>query len=64
MRRREFIVLKEWCFQEKPMDVVWRFSLKAAPDAREFLFHPTQIMEPQPDASFRTLNSHCEHFAC
>ncbi len=37
--------------QEKPVAVVWKFSAKAAPDAREFQFHPTQIMEPQLDAS-------------
>jgi predicted DNA-binding transcriptional regulator YafY len=38
-------------FQEKPFDVVWRFSPKAAADAKDFLFHPTQVMEPQPDGS-------------
>lgn len=38
-------------FQEEPFDVVWRFSPKAAPDARQFLFHPTQTMEDQPDGS-------------
>ena len=38
-------------FQEKPVDVVWKFSPKAAPDAREFLFHPTQVIEEQPDGS-------------
>jgi predicted DNA-binding transcriptional regulator YafY len=38
-------------FQEKPVDVVWKFSPKAAADAREFLFHPTQIIEDQPDGS-------------
>ncbi len=38
-------------FQEKPMDVVWKFSPKAAPDAREFLFHPTQMLEDQADGS-------------
>ena len=32
-------------FQEEPVDVVWKFTPKAAPDAREFLFHPTQTME-------------------
>jgi WYL domain len=26
-------------FQEEPFDVVWRFSPKAAADARQFLFH-------------------------
>jgi predicted DNA-binding transcriptional regulator YafY len=29
-------------FQERPAKVAWRFSAKAAPDAREFNFHPTQ----------------------
>jgi predicted DNA-binding transcriptional regulator YafY len=38
-------------FQEEPFDVVWRFSPKAAPDARQFLFHPTQRFEDQPDGS-------------
>ena len=38
-------------FQEQPFDVAWRFSPKAAPDARQFLFHPTQAMEDQPDGS-------------
>ena len=33
------------------MDVVWKFTRKAAVDAREFVFHPTQVMEPQPDGS-------------
>ncbi|HEY5128947.1 MAG TPA: WYL domain-containing protein, partial [Bradyrhizobium sp.] len=32
-------------FQEEPFDVVWRFSAKAAVDARQFLFHPTQTFE-------------------
>jgi predicted DNA-binding transcriptional regulator YafY len=38
-------------FQESPVDVVLKFAPKAAIDAREFLFHPTQVMEPQPDES-------------
>ena len=38
-------------FQEKPFDVIWKFSPKAAPDAREFQFHPTQTIENQPDGS-------------
>jgi predicted DNA-binding transcriptional regulator YafY len=38
-------------FQEEPFDVVWRFSPKAAPDARQFLFHPTQVLADQPDGS-------------
>jgi predicted DNA-binding transcriptional regulator YafY len=38
-------------FQEEPVDVVWKFSPKAAPDASEFLFHPNQVLEPQSDGS-------------
>jgi predicted DNA-binding transcriptional regulator YafY len=38
-------------FQEPPVDVVLKFRPKAAVDARDFLFHPSQIMEPQPDGS-------------
>jgi predicted DNA-binding transcriptional regulator YafY len=38
-------------FQEEPFDVVWKFSPKAAPDARQFLFHPTQTFEDRPDGS-------------
>jgi predicted DNA-binding transcriptional regulator YafY len=34
-------------FQEEPFKVVWRFSRKAAPDARQFLLHPTQVLEDQ-----------------
>ena len=55
-RKRRFL-LKEYAersfgvFQEEAVDVVWKFSPKAAPDAREFLFHPSQIIEPQLDGS-------------
>jgi predicted DNA-binding transcriptional regulator YafY len=55
-RRRHFS-LREYAersfgvFQEKPVDVVWKFSPKAAPDAREFLFHPTQTIGDEPDGS-------------
>jgi predicted DNA-binding transcriptional regulator YafY len=38
-------------FQEKPFDVVWRFSPNAAADAKTFLFHPTQTLEDQSDGS-------------
>jgi predicted DNA-binding transcriptional regulator YafY len=38
-------------FQEDPVDVVWKFSPKAAQDASEFLFHPSQTLEPQKDGS-------------
>ena len=38
-------------FQEDPVDVVWKFTAQAAPDAREYIFHPTQVLEEQPDGS-------------
>ena len=38
-------------FQEEPFDVVWRFKPEAAADAREWLFHPDQTTEDQPDGS-------------
>lgn len=53
--RREDFSLRDYTarsfgvFQEEPVDVTWKFSPDAAPDAREYLFHPTQTMEDQPD---------------
>jgi len=38
-------------FQEEPVDVVWRVSPEFAADAKDYLFHPTQSFEPQPDGS-------------
>ena len=38
-------------FQEKPVNVVWRFRKKAAAEARHFLFHPSQTMEERKDGS-------------
>jgi predicted DNA-binding transcriptional regulator YafY len=38
-------------FQEDSFDVAWRFTPDVADDAREFLFHPSQTMEDQPDGS-------------
>jgi predicted DNA-binding transcriptional regulator YafY len=38
-------------FQEKPLDVVWKFSAEVATDAKEFLFHPSQSVEEQSDGS-------------
>lgn len=32
-------------------DVVWRFSAKAAPHARRFVFHPTQTVKDEADGS-------------
>ena len=36
-------------FQEGPVRVAWKFSPRAAPDAREYLFHPNQVVSDQPD---------------
>ncbi|CAA7615129.1 Transcriptional regulator [Magnetospirillum sp. SS-4] len=38
-------------FQEEPYSVAWRFAPEAAEDAADFVFHPTQTMEKQPDGS-------------
>ena len=38
-------------YQEKQTDVVWRFSPEVVADAREFIFHPSQQLEPQKDGS-------------
>jgi predicted DNA-binding transcriptional regulator YafY len=48
---REYAERSFGVFQEKAVHVVWKFSPKAAADAREFLFHPTQRFEEQPDGS-------------
>ena len=32
-------------------DVVWRFTPEAAPHARRFVFHPTQVVEEEADGS-------------
>jgi len=39
-------------WQEEIYDVEWRFTPQAAPDARLYLFHPTQEMIDEPDGSF------------
>jgi predicted DNA-binding transcriptional regulator YafY len=38
-------------FQEEPLEVALRFAPPAAPDARAFLFHPTQSLIDEPDGS-------------
>ena len=38
-------------FQEEPFNVIWEFTPKAAADAKEFEFHPTQKMTEKPDGS-------------
>jgi predicted DNA-binding transcriptional regulator YafY len=55
-RKRDFSITKYaersfGVFQEKPVDVVWKFTPKAAEDASEFLFHPTQETERLKDGS-------------
>lgn len=44
--QRSFGIWREDCY-----DVVWRFTPEAAPDARLYLFHPTQVMTSEPDGS-------------
>ncbi len=38
-------------FQEEVQDVVWRFTPEAAPEARRFRFHPSQVLENASDGS-------------
>ena len=38
-------------YNEKPFDVEWLFSPKAAKEASQFVFHPSQTMEFLPDGS-------------
>jgi predicted DNA-binding transcriptional regulator YafY len=38
-------------WQEDIYDVVWRFTPEATSEARQFLFHPTQVMIEEPDGS-------------
>ncbi len=38
-------------YHEPPVNVVWRLSPEAAADARDYLFHPSQTFENQPDGS-------------
>jgi predicted DNA-binding transcriptional regulator YafY len=42
---RNFISNSFGIFEEKPYDVVWRFSKVAAPLAKQFVFHPSQAVE-------------------
>jgi predicted DNA-binding transcriptional regulator YafY len=55
-RQRDFS-LKDYAersfgvFQEKPFEVELKFSPKVAPDAKEFLFHPSQTMTEKNDGS-------------
>jgi predicted DNA-binding transcriptional regulator YafY len=38
-------------FQGEPERIVWRFTPDAADDAADFIFHPNQTVERQPDGS-------------
>ncbi len=38
-------------FREPPVKVLWRFSKAAAPDARRWIFHPSQEIEEQADGT-------------
>jgi predicted DNA-binding transcriptional regulator YafY len=38
-------------FQEEPEDIVLRFDPSAAPDARAYLFHPSQTLTDETDGS-------------
>jgi predicted DNA-binding transcriptional regulator YafY len=38
-------------YQEKAVDVVWKFTPRAAKDAKDFIFHPNQELEELPDGS-------------
>ena len=38
-------------FHEEPLEVAWKFSPRAAPDARDFVFHPDQTTEDLEDGS-------------
>lgn len=38
-------------FQGQPFETAWRFAPEAARDAADFVFHPGQVLEPQPDGS-------------
>lgn len=55
--RKKAFNLKEYAeqsfgvFQEEPFDVVWKFNADAAPNAKEYQFHPSQKIEDQEDGS-------------
>lgn len=38
-------------YHEAPVEVIWRFSPTAAPLASQFVFHPSQSCENEPDGS-------------
>jgi predicted DNA-binding transcriptional regulator YafY len=38
-------------YQEQPVDVAWKFSPRAANDAKDFIFHPNQELEKLKDGS-------------
>lgn len=48
---REYAERSFGVFQEEPFDVEWRFAPEVAADAKDFLFHPSQALEEQPDGT-------------
>ena len=38
-------------YQEDPFKVVWKFDAEVADDVHDHLFHPSQVLEEQPDGS-------------
>ena len=46
---KDFVSQSFGVFEEKPVNVVWRFSAEAAPFARTFVFHHSQEIEDQPN---------------
>jgi predicted DNA-binding transcriptional regulator YafY len=38
-------------FQGEPVKTIWKFAPEVADDAKEFIFHPSQFFERQPDGS-------------
>lgn len=57
MRHDDFGSLKAYSersfgvYQEDPFKAVWKFDAEVADDVRDHLFHPTQVLEEQPDGS-------------
>lgn len=46
---RGFVAQSFGVYEEEPVKVVWRFSVKAAATARQFIFHNSQTFEQEPD---------------
>jgi predicted DNA-binding transcriptional regulator YafY len=48
---RDFVAPSFGVYEEAPVDVVWRFSAEAAPIAKQFQFHPSQVAEDCEDGT-------------